>query len=122
MKKDFIESDDLVLLSNEVKKFKTSDKIIPINFDVRKGNPKANDSDGGNITAISFNSKYENIGKVIFENLKYDENFVFEWDKSKDIAHADDNDSFFDGGVEKKFCGAVKHKKKWDLRNLGSIS
>ena len=102
-------------------KFKTLDKIIPINFDVRKGNPTANDSDGGHITAISFNSKNENLGKVIFENLKYDDHFVFEWDKTKDIAqvdfYADDNDSFFDGGVENVFCGAVKYKKSriWEI-------
>ena len=102
-------------------KFKTTDKIIPINFDVKKGNPNANDSDGGNITAISFNSKGENLGKIIFENLKYGDRFVFKWDKSKDIAqvdfYADDNDSFFDGGLENVFCGAVKYKKSriWEI-------
>lgn len=97
-------------------KFKTTDKIIPINFDVKKGNPNANDSDGGNITAISFNSKGENLGKIIFENLKYGDRFVFKWDRTKDLAqidfYADDNDDFFDGGVENVFCGAVKLYKE----------
>lgn len=92
--------------------FKTEYKIVPVCFNVKQGNPAANDSDGGNITAYFFTTSKRSTEKQVFKNLKYGDTFNIKWDKTKDYSqvqfYADDNDWFLDGGVSNVFCGAVK--------------
>ncbi|AZI31694.1 C1 family peptidase [Kaistella carnis] len=90
-------------------KFKTPDPIIPVRFNIVKGNNLANDKDGGHITAKVYNSKGNKIETQVFKDLNYGGHFDFSWDKTKDIFQiqffADDNDDFFNGGFENVLCG-----------------
>ncbi|KMQ65327.1 hypothetical protein ACM39_16780 [Chryseobacterium sp. FH2] len=97
-------------------KFISEDKIVKVKLNVIKGNPTANDSDGGNITAKFYDVDDKFIESKVFKNLKYGDSFEVEWDKSKKIGqisfYADDNDWIFDGGVKNVFCGAIKYGSK----------
>lgn len=95
-------------------KFKVSDKKkIKIKFQLKKGNRKANDSDGGNISVSLFDKNKKLITKnLLIKDIKYGESFEFEWDRTKGISqiqfYADDNDKYFDGGVSNVRCGVYK--------------
>lgn len=82
-----------------------------LKFNVTKGNPKANDSDGGNITAVFFDGKGKEIIRNELKDKKYGDTFELEIDPTKKIHHikfyANDNDIFFDGGVSNVYCGEV---------------
>jgi hypothetical protein len=106
-------------------KFLSNDKKVKVKFNVKKGNPKANDSDGGNINAHFFDTDDKLIEIKNFKDLKYGDSFELEWDKSKNIVkidfYASDNDWFFDGGIDKVFCGAIKHGSKVGRRLTKNI-
>lgn len=102
--------------SHEVN-FQSNSTLIKVKFKVEKGNSTANDSDGGNITAFYF--KEDGDGKSfftkVFKDIKYEDDFFIEWDKSNNISqvqfYADDNDFYFDGDVKNVYCGAAKIRK-----------
>lgn len=106
--------------SHEVK-FKNSSYGARVKFKVEKGNPTANDTDGGNIKAWFFSDtdsdsdKSESDKYEIISDIKYGDTFFINWDTSKGIFqvqfYADDNDLFFDGGIENIYCGAAKIRK-----------
>lgn len=97
--------------SREIK-FKTESLKTRVKFKTEKGSSKANDSDGGNITAFFFKKGEKNSSfTTVINNVKYGGTFYLDWDRSKGVHqiqfYADDNDSFFDGGVSNVYCGAV---------------
>uniref|UniRef100_UPI0039A759AD hypothetical protein n=1 Tax=Ornithobacterium rhinotracheale TaxID=28251 RepID=UPI0039A759AD len=96
--------------------FLNENKIVNVKFKILKGNKKANDKDGGNITAKFFDSDKKLIKKERYEDLAYKKTLKLDWDKSLNIEqvefYADDNDWFFDGGISNIFCGAIKIYKK----------
>lgn len=95
-------------------KFKSEEKKkVIIKFNVKKGNSKANDSDGGNIRVNLYDKEKKLMEKYeVPKNIKYGDSFEFDWDITKGINliqfYADDNDRFFDGGVSNVRCGVFK--------------
>ncbi|MBB6370062.1 hypothetical protein [Chryseobacterium shigense] len=84
-----------------------------IKFNVKKGYVNANDSDGGIIKAFYFKADDQKSGvSTEHEVSGYDTTIELELSKEQGYHHiqfyADDNDSFFDGGVKNVYCGAVK--------------
>ena len=106
-----IEDNYRVQKSHEVK-FKNNNGAR-VAFKVKKGNPNANDSDGGNITIFYFKTgKEKSIQSTIQNDINYGDIIHVDWDATKGITqiqfYADDNDFYFDGDVKNVFCGAAK--------------
>ena len=105
--------DHHIIVSNplnlEIIRFTGQENTIRLIFEVKKGNPKANDSDGGDITIHGTGVKV-NPTKV---NKKYDSTFDLEVsiegsNKKRNIYFiANDDDWIFDGGVSNVFCGQI---------------
>ena len=100
--------------SHEIK-FTNNYNAARIKFKVEKGNSNANDDDGGNITILYFNdSETKSIMSTKQIDVKYGDTISVDWDGTKGIYqiqfYADDNDSFFDGGVSNVYCGVAKIK------------
>lgn len=99
-------------ISHEIK-FTSDKNIINVKFRADKGNSNANDSDSGHITVSFFGGREKKfLYRKTIENIRYGDEFSIEWNKADNIKqiqfYANDNDVFFNGGIENVFCGAMK--------------
>jgi predicted chitinase len=101
-------------------KINLKEKKAKIKFIVTKGSQTAND-DTGNID-VKFMRGGKFIEKVTHNGIKYGDTFNVEIDNSKNIDqiefYANDDDTFFDGGISNVFCGAVKIKSCYCNRDF----
>ena len=111
-------------------KFKNSSYGARVKFKVEKGNPTANDDDGGNITILFFrDGETQSFQSDLKKDVKYGDTLFVDWDASKGVTqiqfYADDNDFYFDGDVKNVYCGAAKLKGskvgRWLTRNIENL-
>jgi|GEM_PF-3495665 len=101
-------------INPKIIKLKSKEKI-KIKFHIEKGNKNANDSDGG-IIKVHYFKKEEKKYSTSHNVAGYNKNIELIFSRDKEITHikfyADDNDTFFDGGVNNVYCGYFKISNK----------
>lgn len=105
----YIEQGKRTFFVKEIR-FSPKRESVKVYFSIKKGNFKANDSDGGDIVIMYFDKEHRKIKEEKIRNKNYGDIFSINWDKSvyEIQFYAYDNDIFFDGSIENVYCGVVR--------------